>query len=148
MMDFMRVPSVEFGLLFPKKTGVYYEAQTAGIMCSHPIIEGFFIPLDPERYDEKRKARVNDWLTLADENYDGKGKLTLRQLVKEYELPFKLLDKSPKSMLNFCHAGAEHNDEAWQWVEIKSVKKPSGLNQVQLQTFAGKRGVFVYFNSD
>lgn len=34
-----------FGLIIPEKTGVIYLNQAGGVSCSHPSIEGYYIPL-------------------------------------------------------------------------------------------------------
>jgi hypothetical protein len=97
------------GLIIPAKTGVFFSNQTDGVACNHPKLEGVFVPLQGEHWDDKKGERVK----LSERRFwvGGSDELRFEDVIKEFGLPLKPLP------FQF--------QEAWVWCKVTRLKKRS-----------------------
>jgi hypothetical protein len=101
----------EFGLLLPCKSGVAWEHQTEGVLCSHIFIEGVFLPLSmPQRALDR----------LQQENYKGRHRstATLRSIWQEIDKTLFFRYKRTGAP-----SGKPPNQEGIQWIKIAALKR-------------------------
>ena len=133
------IDSDYLGLVFKGETDVMYHQQAGGTSCSHPLVEGFFVPLSgsppepeedpfhdhgPEEYGEDDRARVE-----------------------------KLIDALGLDRVLEAPAVHELAEEWWSqvceaWVPVKVKADATGYSAAPVEDLKGRVGVLTYPNSD
>ena len=126
-----------FGLIVPAKTGVWYTNQTGGLLCSHPCIEGFFVPLEPSWHLE---PSILENAGCGDDEYD-------------FALVQKWIDANDLAMtFEPCPETTLPLLEAWVPVRVREHMPDRGHPQFSIDTLIGSlRGrevIVTYCNSD
>lgn len=131
-----------FGLILPGPSGVVWRNQVGGAACSHPELEGIFVPLpmhlpdaseDPLR-DVYMTERNGDYSTILVQQFlDSEGWLAecFEPLEQWADVP------SPRLLA-----------EAWVPVRVRGHMPPDGGDSDILAPFLGREVVLVYTNSD
>lgn len=144
-----------FGIVIPyADSDIIWDFQTNGLMCSHPKIRGFYIPLSTpgqvgENIDfgrvayEPQKGYISLLSVLVSTNYKNN---TGDDFDTDYI--WELID----DRLSFAYTEVEaptgypKNHEAWKWIKLTSADTENSFTNVE--RLVGERVLFVYPNSD
>lgn len=127
-----------FGIIILKSTGIFWENQTGGTLCSHPKAEGIFIPLpghwkpDPDPLldysGEYNPEEVKKFLSSSE---------SLSSVFSPINNNYRLVSNIMEESLRL--------EEAWVPVTINNCFLfESGV----LGPFVGNVGILTYANSD
>lgn len=127
-----------FGIIMPCMSGVRWANQAGGTLCSHPAIEGVYVPL-PMLSIEDADDPLRDFVLPYNEE-------RVREFLAAYDLggsfePVKDIEAIPPC---FTPSGSEPIRLMEAWVPVLINKNPPE----ELRPFAGQWGVLVYTNSD
>lgn len=138
------------GVIFPAKTDLIWTNQCGGTCCTHPEMEGVFVPLNTSPEDYGEDLWIDGW------GYDYKA--YLKEIDEVEKLWGFLVRVSEEEFMELVGAhgwkwmGTEEMcyscGEAW--IPVKVIKPPEeGVwMSVQLEPFIGKIGILTYSNSD
>lgn len=128
----VRTDPYGFGLIVPAKTGIVFEHQCDGYLCSQIQQEGVFIPLSKRYF----KSEVDE---LGNEAF----------YYEDKDLPFEfeeitfneITDVSKQIKALIMH-------EAYEWIIFKGWKDKSNYEAKQFDNLIGKKMLLIYPNSD
>lgn len=122
-----------FGMIVRKATGFQWSNQVGGTACSHPVVEGIFIPLPREWFEVN--SIENDWGHAKGE---GDLKAHNKEVVKRF------LDKNSEIQKRFVFDEDFNGNVAEAWVPLKVKSSEDEI----LKPFFGQSVVVTYENSD
>lgn len=134
------------GVIFPEMSGVHWTNQCGGTACAHPSLEGIYVPVGVGR-DPREDKILYDYYGAG---YDA-------ELVQEFLdwLLVKWLEPIPEGrgeelfVDNLVSGPVLPLYEAWVPVLVNDeVKDITSHAPKTMELFAGKIGVFTYYNSD
>lgn len=99
-------------IIVPAKTGIIYKQQTAGIMCHHPEMEGFIIPLEYAPTKDKWIFDPDRWYLTDQDPYTEDTHREIEETIaalKSWHVRNLKVVKHPD------------NEEAWMYVEFDYV---------------------------
>jgi hypothetical protein len=143
---FLTTYEYNFGVILPRKTGVFWEQQTEGCACHHIQVEGIYYTLVTSNAVKKVLADIQD------ANYRFKPKLLktrwqkLKNLLKEQWQTFTFEEvEAPE--------GQPKNQEGIQWIKIIHWKFYNGMISRMVAgdnyyPFDGKVVALIYPNCD
>ncbi len=119
-----------FGVIVKAPTGVKYTSESGGILCHHPEVEGFFVPLSVG-YRKNIEDELHDLLCggHSDNPYLDKDDLELAMSWHEIRLRLDI-------------SALPETEEAWIHVVVENEASRLGPHC----DLDGKPGVFVYKN--
>ncbi len=139
--------SVGFGLILDFPTGVLYSNQTGGTACYQPELEGFYIPVANDFYEEQTEFSSPEIeLTAfflsgkhggggATNGLDSEDVSVIDKILSQYNLYFISVDQSKLA----------ESHEAWVWVNVKIDRDNSLFHGFSQSEF---KGVITWPNSD
>ena len=141
IVDLTEDLNVSAGIIVPQKTGVIYTNQTAGTGCSHPEVEGFYIPtefINPYISGDP----IEDLWGLSDEQ--------IQRFLNELEIEDDFELVSEKELIGFfswrdwhMKGKAYEGREAWVSVRVKETTKRKCLEGIKNRIV-----IITYCNSD
>lgn len=131
-----------FGILIPCSSGVIWEQQTNGVMCSHVQIEGIFIPLQ-KPHDYNKQGEPDLLLQLQKANYNYKPievQKTWNKIKEAMHFDFEEIPNPyPTSYPN--------TQEGMMWIRITKFESGWGMGN-WVHQFKGMKVILIYPNSD
>ena len=127
------------GLIIPAKTGVFFSNQTGGVMCNHPEIEGVFVPLEGEVWDEKKGERIR----LEEKRFwhGNSEELRYEEVIKVFGLPLKPFPLQLEEAWVLCKVtNLRQNSDDWKWLCGQPISFWKSLK--------GKQVLLTFQNSD
>lgn len=131
------------GLILPHQSGIIYTNQTGGRGCSHPVLEGYYIPLVDEQVDLQKilfeyfsGSKWNRWCTRS-VGIDKETAAYINTVLKKSALT-QGLQVDTKSL--------EESHEAWIKVIIDKKKLSSYLPVIE--NIEKSWGILTWKNSD
>jgi len=121
----------DFSLIIPKKTGIKWQHQTAGVCCNQIFIEGIMIPLDrPSGYNIKERKHINYLELLTDANYTGDETADIwKKINTSLEFEYKIVKEPPKQ---------PRQQEGLIWIKITKLKYPKKRSRKGIDNMINK----------
>ncbi len=126
------------GLVVPHPTGIWYKQQTAGHLCNHPVMEGFYVPLPPTCSPSERL-----------ENEGGRYSITRVQALLDSNEALRRVLRPLTRKEQAETVGWQHFEEAWVPLVVRKDPKEGAWEEAELlKPLRGRVVLLTYPNSD
>lgn len=119
------------GLIVPAKTGIFYTNQCGGTACTHPEIEGFYVPIQQCSPDDDPLLDI--WVKRYEPD-------VVARFIAECFYP---LDTHVAPLEEYIGQWGE------AWVPVKVIRSMLGPQHApELEALIGRTAIITYQNSD
>lgn len=133
------------GLILPYPSNIMYTNQAGGVLCTHPVIEGVFIPLN-DMSNDRGTAPQNNAAELTDHfcgpKYGGHGYHGIDQETADFIDGF-LAKSDITDFINVDRDRLKECMESWIHVKVDNTKKHLLFRNIQVNS-----GILTWPNSD
>lgn len=133
------------GMIVPMPTGITWSNQTGGVSCSHPSIEGLFVPLENYRTPSRAQDPFYDrWGQKPEDALP-----LIRRLLEASKYLQEIFESPTLEELQQMRELTLGAQEAWIPLKVKT--GPRGIRSPippHVQPFMGRVVILTYPNSD